>query len=136
MSEQEKTTRLEELKQQLEELKSKYKGKKCKRDGCDGTMTEMCYNYFVCDNKKCYHKSGVKTTNQKTIEKFEKHKRLHEKRIKEAMDDYEEALEEYNKNNITNSVVSDDKQNIIDISGNVTNDYSTVGYYASYCVIS
>lgn len=154
-------TKLEELRLRMEELKGKHIGKKCKRDGCHGVMIEKCYNYFVCSNNKCYQKQGIKTTNQKTIEKFEKHKRLHEKQIREAVDDYEEALEEYNKlkenekkfidplindslvssvtnnNNTNTNIIKDSKtDNVsIDTSGNVVVDSALSYYSGGYCVI-
>ena len=154
------STRLEELRLRMEELKAKYKGKKCKRDGCNGIMTEKCYNYYVCDNNKCYQKQGIKTTNKKTIDKFEKHKRLHEKQVREAVDDYEEALEEYNKlkenenkfidplindnsnNNNNTNIVKDNKSDNIDVdvsidtSGNIAVSSSLSYYSGGYCVIS
>ena len=148
--------KLEELRLRMDELKGKHIGKKCKRDGCDGVMTEKCYNYYVCSNNKCYQKQGIKTTNQKTIDKFEKHKRLHEKQVREAVDDYEEVLEEYNKlkenekkfidplindpliNSTANNNTNITKDNVdvsIDTSGNVVVDSALSYYSGGYCVI-
>ena len=137
--------KLDELRLRMEELKSKYIGKKCKRDGCDGFMTEKCYNYYVCSNSKCYQKQGIKTTNQKTIDKFEKHKRLHEKQVREAVDDYEEALEEYNKLKenekkfvdplINESTVDNNQTNSNSNASDQTNVSSLSYYSGGYCVI-